>query len=126
MSKIAWIAVAGGLGTIARYGLAGLIQNRAGTGFPWGTFAVNAAGCLLFGFVLAAAESRLTLSAETRAALFVGFLGAFTTFSTFTFEIGQLLRDERFLRATNYFLAQNVLGILLLFAGFALGRSLSA
>lgn len=124
MSKIAWIALAGGLGTIARYGLAGLVQNRAGTGFPWGTFAVNAAGCLLFGFVLAAAESRLTLSAETRAALFVGFLGAFTTFSTFISETRGLAVDAGLLLAGANLVGQTLLGFGCLVGGVALGRML--
>jgi len=124
MSKILLIALAGGLGTVARYGVTGLFQTRAGTGFPWGTFAVNAAGCLIFGFVLAAAETRLTMSPETRAAVLVGFLGAFTTFSTFISETRHLAVDAGLVLAGANLLGQTLLGFTCLVGGVALGRLL--
>ena len=71
-------------------------------GFPRGTLVVNAAGCLLFGRVWCLGEERLVISGKTRLIILVGFLGSFTTFSSFAFETGQLLRDfQRWLAAGN-------------------------
>jgi len=124
MSKVLWIALAGGLGAVARYGVTGLLQTRTGNGFPWGTFAVNAGGCLVFGFVLAAAETRLTMSPETRAAVLVGFLGAFTTFSTLISETRGLALDMGLALAGANLVGQTLLGFACLVGGVALGRLL--
>ena len=124
MSKILWIALAGGLGTLARYGVTGLFQTRTGNGFPWGTFAVNAAGCLIFGFVLAAADTRLAMSPQARAAVLVGFLGAFTTFSTFISETHGLVLDAGLVLAGANLLGQTLVGFTCLVGGVALGRLL--
>jgi fluoride exporter len=118
------IAAAGAAGTPARYGLGGLVHRLGGTGFAWGTLAVNALGCLLFGLVWVLAEERLVIRGETRFVILVGFLGAFTTFSSFAFETGQYLRDGQWWLAAANLAAQNVLGIVCLFLGFALGRYL--
>jgi len=122
MTKLAWLAGAGALGTLARYGVAGVVQRALGGAFPWGTLAVNAVGCLLFGLVWALAEERMVISGETRAILLVGFMGAFTTFSTFAFETSAMLRDAEWSFALANVLSQNVLGIACFFAGLALGR----
>ena len=120
--KLAWLAVAGAAGTLARYGLSGLVQRLQPSGFPWGTFAVNGLGCLLFGIVWALAEERMVISGLTRLVLLVGFMGAFTTFSSFAFETSQMLDDSQWLMAAANLLAQNVIGIALVLAGIALGR----
>jgi CrcB protein len=122
MTKLAWLAGAGALGTLARYGVGGVIQRAFGGAFPWGTLVVNALGCLLFGLVWALAEERLVISGETRLILLVGFMGAFTTFSTFAFETGAMLRDAEWSFALANVLSENVLGIACFFAGLALGR----
>jgi CrcB protein len=124
VTKLAWLAAAGAIGTLARYGLGGLVQRTFGVTFPWGTLAVNGLGCFLFGLVWTLAEDRLLISGETRFIVLTGFMGAFTTFSTFTFETGELMRDSEWLLALGNFAAQNVLGLLLLFAGLAAGRSI--
>ena len=80
--EILWIALAGALGTLARYGLGGAVQTVLGQNFPWGTLVVNAIGCLLFGLVWTLAEERLLISGHLRFIVLVGFMGAFTTFST--------------------------------------------
>ncbi|MFV2068514.1 MAG: CrcB family protein, partial [Pirellulales bacterium] len=90
--------------------------------FPLGTLAVNATGCLLFGFVWAAAEERALLSTETRSIVLIGFMGALTTFSTYVFESGQMLRESEWLLAGGNFVAQNVLGLLCLYLGTVLAR----
>lgn len=120
--KLVWLALAGAMGTLSRYGLGGLVQRILGESFPWGTLTVNALGCFLFGFVWTLAEDRLLISGETRFIVLTGFLGAFTTFSTFTFETGGLLRDSEWLLALGNILGQNVLGLTLLFLGLTVGR----
>lgn len=120
--KIALIAAAGAIGTLARYFLGGLVQRVSGGVFPWGTFAVNMAGCLLFGVIWAMAEERLVISGETRAIFLVGFMGAFTTFSTFMFESSALLRDSQWALAFGNIALQNIVGIAALFIGLAIGR----
>lgn len=124
MQKLLLIACAGALGTLARYSLSALVQNLFSGEFPWGTFAVNIAGAFLFGLVWTLAEERLLISGETRIIILSGFMGAFTTFSTFMFETGELLRDAEWLLALSNLIAQNGIGILALFLGIAAGRLL--
>jgi fluoride exporter len=120
--KLLLLALAGALGTLARYGLGGLVQSHVGKVFPWGTVVVNLLGCLLFGLVWASLEERWPTSGETRAIILIGFMGAFTTFSTFMFETQQLLRDAEWLWAAGYFTLHNVGGFVALVAGLAVGR----
>lgn len=123
IQKLACIALAGGLGTLARYGLSGWAQRASGSGvFPWGTVAVNAVGCLLFGVLWSVMEKRLGIGGETRVIVLTGFMGAFTTFSTFMFETGELIRDSEWLLAAGNVAGQNISGIAFLFLGLALGR----
>lgn len=122
ISKLAWLALAGAAGTLARYGLSGVVQKTAATEFPLGTAAVNILGCLLFGLLWAILESRLAVGGQTRMILFLGFFGAFTTFSTFAFETGQLMDDSQWLWAAGNILLQNVLGITGMIAGLTIGK----
>jgi CrcB protein len=122
--KILWIALAGAAGTLARFGLQAAVQRIGGFTFPWGTLAVNALGCLLFGIVWQLGEERLRISGEMRFIVLVGFMGAFTTFSTFAFETANLLRGAEWWLAAANFALQNTLGIALLFLGIAIGRQL--
>src|SRR3954454_11719620 len=92
-------AAIGAVGTVARWAMQGWVQRLSGSAFPWGTLAVNAVGCLLFGIVFAAAEERSLISSQTRMIILVGFMGAFTTFSTFAFETAAFLRDAQWLYA---------------------------
>ncbi len=124
MQKIILIAAAGAAGTLARYFLGGLVQRLYGGSFPWGTFAVNISGTFLFGFIWSLAEERLVISGEARAVILVGFMGAFTTFSTFMFETGELMRDSEFALAFGNLALQNVVGIIFLILGLAAGRLL--
>src|SRR6202046_3104620 len=102
--RITLLIVFGALGTLARYGLQGLVQERAGTGFPAGTLVVNLLGCFLLGGIAEYGLTHLALPADWRIAITVGFLGAFTTFSTFSWETVQLLRDGEWSRASVYVL----------------------
>jgi CrcB protein len=122
--KLAWLLVAGALGTLARYEVAGLVQRLSAASFPAGTFVVNVVGCLLFGLVWALAEERLVIAGDTRLVVLTGFMGAFTTFSTFAFETGAMLRDAEWLHAACNVALHNGFGLAAVFAGMALGRLL--
>jgi CrcB protein len=124
MRTVTLLAIAGALGTLARYGLAVAVQRLHGTPFPWGTFSVNIVGAFLFGLLWSLAEQRTFLSGDTRLILLTGFMGAFTTFSTFMFESSQLLRDTEWLLAAGNLGGQIIIGLVAIFAGLALGRLL--
>lgn len=120
--KLTGLAVAGALGALARYGLAGLFPTSPGGGFPLGTLIVNVVGCFVFGVLWALFEDNVQVGGEMRVVLFTGFLGAFTTFSTFIFETRQLLAESQYILATVNVVAQNTLGLALLILGFVIGR----
>ena len=94
MSPLAWVAfVAGGaLGAPARYLIDGAVQDRTQGAFPWGTFVVNVTGSLLFGFITGLALQH-AFPRSPRIVLGTGFCGAYTTFSTFTFETVRLMEE---------------------------------
>jgi CrcB protein len=120
--KLIWLSVAGAAGTLARYGLALGVQRLLGPAFPWGTLAVNALGCFLFGVVWMLWEDRGRISVETRTIVLVGFMGAFTTYSSFAFETAQQLREAEWLHAGLNIAAQTVVGLVCVFLGFAVGK----
>lgn len=120
--KLLWLAAAGAVGTLARFGLQGLVQAGR-SGFPWGTFAVNIVGTFVLGVLWAIAE-RHAYGSEIRTYALIGFLGAFTTFSSFMFDTGQLLQDGQYLLAGANLVGQNVVGIVFLFVGIAIGKYL--
>ncbi|MBI5588750.1 MAG: fluoride efflux transporter CrcB [Deltaproteobacteria bacterium] len=122
--KILLIALAGAAGTLLRYWLGGVVQRSAGVSFPWGTFAVNMLGCFLFGLIWSLAEERMAISAEVRIIILVGFMGGLTTFSSFVFETGALMRDSQWALAFGNIALENITGLVLLFLGFAAGRML--
>ena len=122
LQKLLLIAVAGGFGSLARYGLSGVVQNSSGSAFPYGTVAVNVLGCLVFGFLVAVSEGRFAVSPQTRAMILVGFMGAFTTFSTFVFETVALLEDSQWLLALGNMSLQNFVGMAALILGLFIGR----
>ena len=124
LQKLSLLALMGAIGTLVRYGLGGFVQAHCGKIFPWGTVVVNLSGCLLFGIVWSSLEERWPTSGETRAIILVGFMGAFTTFSTFMFETERLLRDAEWWPALGYFTIHNVGGLAALVAGLAVGRFL--
>jgi CrcB protein len=122
MQKLAWLALAGAMGTLARYGLAGFVHRINGVSFPWGTVAVNLAGCFLAGLFWSLFENRWPVSGETRTIILVGFMGAFTTFSALILETGELMRSAEWLHAATNLTIQNGVGFFALFVGAALGR----
>jgi len=122
IQKLAWLALAGALGTVSRYGLAGLVQRLSGGSFPWGTLVVNLVGCFLAGLLWGMFEKRGVVTALPRTVLLVGFLGAFTTFSTMTLETTEMLRASELVYATANLTLQNGIGLAAIFAGTILGR----
>ncbi len=122
IQKLAWLALAGALGTVSRYGLAGLVQRLSGGSFPWGTLVVNLLGCFLAGLLWGMFEKRGVVTALPRTVLLVGFLGAFTTFSTMTLETTEMLRASELVYATANLTLQNGIGLAAIFAGTMLGR----
>jgi CrcB protein len=123
--RLILLAVAGAVGTLARYGLAAAIARwQPLATFPWGTLAVNAVGCFLFGLVWSLAEERMMISSTTRLVLLAGFMAAFTTFSSFAFETTYLMRESHYLFAAVNILAQNVGGMMLVLLGMAAARML--
>lgn len=122
MHKILMLAVAGTCGTLARYWLSGAVYGIMGREFPWGTAAVNLLGCLLFGLIWVMADERQVLGAEARLVILVGFMGAFTTFSSLIFETGELMRGALWARAALNLVGQNILGFVAFAIGATIGR----
>ncbi len=121
MIKIAYLMLGGASGALLRYWVSGLPHRIYGGVFPWGTLLVNLAGSFLIGFFWGLL-GRENISTNVRSFLFIGLFGSFTTFSTFAFESLNLLRDGNIKFALANVLVSNVVGILLVFAGFALSR----
>ncbi len=124
VEKIVYIALAGAVGTLTRYGVGSLMQRDGVVGMPWGIFAVNMIGALLFGLIWAASEERGWISENMRVIALVGFMGAFTTFSTFAFDNTQMVRASEWgWFATNMVLT-NAGGLAAVYAGFRVARVL--
>jgi len=115
-------ALAGALGALARVGLSTWAHRFGGHGFPTGTLAVNVVGCFLMGLLATALEHRMTANPALRLAIFGGFLGAFTTFSAFSFETQQMWRNGLGMRAVSYVALSVVLGLLAVRGGMSLGE----
>ena len=125
-----WIAVGGALGSVARYALNGVVSARLGETFPLGTLVVNVAGSFLIGVLAALTIPEGRLSSEARAFatqfLMIGVCGGFTTFSSFSLQTFNLLRDREWLYAGGNVLLSVVLCLLATWLGFMLGSILAS
>jgi fluoride exporter len=120
--RITLIAVFGAIGTLARYGLQGIVQIRLGSTFPYGTLLVNLSGCFLLGLIGQFTMNRMVISPDWRVAIAVGFFGGYTTFSSFGWETAKLLEEGAWLRASAYVSASVVSGLLLSVAGIRMAN----
>jgi CrcB protein len=118
------IAFAGALGALARYGLEGFVSHRSGGAFPWGTFVVNISGSFAIGFVFTLMTERFASDPSLRTVLTTGFLGAYTTFSTFSYETYRLAADGALGLAFANAAGSVVAGLVAVYAGVVAGRAL--
>jgi CrcB protein len=122
--NILLVGVGGLAGSILRYLVALYFARQATSGFPFGTLAVNLAGCFLIGILFAISEKGDLLSPEMRVLLTTGFCGGFTTFSTFSYESIRLIQDGELLFVALYAGGSVVAGLLLTYLGMLLIRSI--
>jgi CrcB protein len=116
------IALAGSLGALLRYWLDGVVSGRTGGGFPWGTFVVNVSGSFLLGLLFTLLTERYRVDTWIRSGLAIGFLGAYTTFSTLSLETCRLLEDRAVGLAAANALGSLAAGLGALYVGVVLGR----
>ena len=117
MTKLLFIALGGAVGATARYLVAGWGQNLTAGSFPLSTLIMYLTGCHLIGWLASVLAGPVLVREEFRMALLVGFLGSFTTFSTFGFETGNLLSDGEWAQAAWNLGLSNGLGLVAIFAG---------
>ncbi|RMG91825.1 MAG: fluoride efflux transporter CrcB [Zetaproteobacteria bacterium] len=124
LAQMLAVAAGGALGAVMRWGVASTVQRLTGGAFPWGTFAVNALGSLLLGFLFVWFIERSAVGEWMRLALTVGFLGAFTTFSTYSLESVRLIQEGALAMALANVLGQVLVCLSLTWLGVQLARTL--
>ena len=123
LNRVLLVAAGGAVGTLFRYGTSlALLRWTDRLRFPLGTLTVNVAGCFLIGYLQAAFAARWVAREDLRLALVVGFLGGLTTFSSYGWETAAFVRDGLPGRAVLTIAANNVVGIVMVLAGYAIGR----
>ena len=123
MGSILWVGIGGFIGAVLRHLTSDVVQRMSGGHpFPYGTLAVNAIGCLIIGLLAGLAEGRALFTPESRAMVFVGVLGAFTTFSTFSYETSTFFRDGQTFAGLLNIGAQLALGLAAVWVGSVLSR----
>ena len=120
--KITLIALLGAIGTLARYGLQGLVQVRTDGTFPYGTLIVNLTGCFFLGLIAQFTLNRWVISPDWRVAIAVGFFGGYTTFSAFGWETAKMIEEGEWIRVSAYVGASVIAGLFLSLAGIRLAN----
>ncbi|MEZ5757299.1 MAG: fluoride efflux transporter CrcB [Emcibacteraceae bacterium] len=123
MNMILAVAAGGAIGATGRFLVGRLMFNIMGPGFPWGTFTVNIVGSFLIGLLVELMALRMNLAHEWQGFIVVGILGGFTTFSSFSMEVGLMLERDQFYTAAIYIFGTMFAGIVALFAGIFAGRT---
>ena len=124
MEKYLYIAIGGSLGSIARYWVGSAISGRLGSKFPYGTFVVNMTACILIGFAITYLGRRAELNSTWRFLIPIGFVGAYSTFSTYEWETFSNLRSGAFLLAALYAVGSLLLGLVAVWCGSILAEML--
>lgn len=122
MPRLFFLALAGAAGTVARYLLSVSVSRIFPQPFPLGTLFVNVTGCFAAGLLWSIFEQHWTEAAEWRLIVFIGFMGAFTTFSAVMVESSEFIRSAAWMQAAIHLSLHNILGFLAVFAGAAIGR----
>jgi fluoride exporter len=122
MKDMLWVGLGGFAGANIRYLLGLWIATRFGATLPYGTFVINVTGSFVLGVVMGLLDAHV-LAPAVRLSLAIGFVGAYTTFSTFTYETLRLIEDGSLLLATGNVVGSVVVGMLAAFAGLAAGRA---
>jgi fluoride exporter len=122
LQRLILIGLAGLAGTLCRYGLSGFVARRLGETFPTGTLLVNIIGCFVAGFLLYTMNERFLISEIVRTAVMIGFLGGFTTFSSFGVQTFTLLREGETFFAVMNVLLSNVIGIVGVWVGYSFAK----
>lgn len=117
------VGLGGFVGAIARYAVDGWVVRLFGAGFPWGTLVINASGSLVIGVLFAASVERATLPPDIRAPVMIGFIGAYTTFSTFMLESWRLFEDGAWLLGIANIAGSAAIGMIAVGIGLAIGRA---
>ena len=117
-----WVGLGGFLGANARYILGGIVSERWGTIFPLGTFVINVTGCFILGFFMAFAQERPWVNPNARLMFAVGFVGAYTTFSTYSYESIRLIQEREILLAMMNLVGSVLAGGIAVVAGMILGE----
>jgi CrcB protein len=124
LQKYFFIALGGAFGSMSRYWVGSTIGNRMGTKFPYGTFFINVTACVIIGFSLTFLARRADLSPAWRFLVPVGFIGAYSTFSTYEWEILSTIRTGAFLLAACYAVSSLILGLAAVWAGSVIAEIL--
>jgi CrcB protein len=123
VSDIVWISIGAVAGANARYALGRALDGYVGSGFPFGTLVVNVTGSLLVGVVLTVLSERFLADPYWRLVLVVGFLGSYTTMSSYAWEALRLSEQSSWIQAAGYVLGTNALCLGACYAGMQLARS---
>jgi len=124
MVRLLLIGFAGFIGTLGRYWLSGIVGRRYGETFPFGTLTVNLVGCFIIGLLFYLMQERYLVNENVRSIVLIGLIGGFTTFSSLGLQTFTLLRDNEIALAALNIVASNVLGLLLVWAGYTLAKVL--
>lgn len=124
MTNILMIGIGGFFGAVTRYGVAVWIGQRWGRSFPLGTFVINITGSFLIGLLMTLMTEKIIENPQWRLLLVVGFLGAYTTFSTFEYETGALLKDSEWLYAGLNVIGSVFVGFIALKLGEVIAKSI--